>query len=112
MATGARWAARSAATRRWPLGRAAGSAVDVPTEQDFEAKAATDITDKNVDSKLKASRPISRLSRGAWPAARARPDGVARAAGPAAIRVARRGEVAQLCVDRGEVDDRVGIRRR
>ena len=30
-----------------------GSAVDVPTEQDFEDKAASDITDKNVDSKLK-----------------------------------------------------------
>jgi hypothetical protein len=33
---------------------AAGSAVDVPTEQDFEAKAATDITDKNVGDKLKS----------------------------------------------------------
>jgi hypothetical protein len=33
---------------------AAGSAVDVPTEQDFEAKAATDITDKNVADKLKS----------------------------------------------------------
>lgn len=31
-----------------------GSAVEVPTEQDFEAKAATDITDKNVDTKLKS----------------------------------------------------------
>lgn len=31
-----------------------GSAVDVPTEQDFEDKAASDITDKNVDSKLKS----------------------------------------------------------
>jgi len=36
-------------------GSAAGSAaVDVPTEQDFEDKAAADITDKNVDSKLKS----------------------------------------------------------
>jgi multidrug efflux pump subunit AcrA (membrane-fusion protein) len=35
-------------------GSAAGSAVDVPTEQDFEDQAAKDITDKNVDSKLKA----------------------------------------------------------
>lgn len=36
-------------------GSAAGSAaVDVPTEQDFEDKAATDITDKNVDAKLKS----------------------------------------------------------
>ena len=34
---------------------AAGSAaaVDVPTEVDFEAKAKIDITDKNVDSKVK-----------------------------------------------------------
>ena len=33
---------------------AAGSAaVDVPTEQDFEAQANKDITDKNVDDKLK-----------------------------------------------------------
>jgi hypothetical protein len=32
---------------------AAGSDVDVPTEQDFEAQAKADITDKNVDSKLK-----------------------------------------------------------
>jgi hypothetical protein len=33
---------------------AAGSAaVDVPTEQDFEAQADKDITDKNVDDKLK-----------------------------------------------------------
>ena len=35
-------------------GSAAGSAVDVPTEQDFEDKAAADITDKNVDAKLKS----------------------------------------------------------
>ena len=34
-------------------GSAAGSAVDVPTEQDFEAQANKDITDKNVDDKLK-----------------------------------------------------------
>ena len=33
---------------------AAGSAVDVPTEEDFEAKAATDVTSANVDSKVKA----------------------------------------------------------
>jgi hypothetical protein len=32
---------------------AAGSDVDVPTEQDFEEQAKADITDKNVDSKLK-----------------------------------------------------------
>ena len=31
----------------------AAAAVDVPTEQDFEAQASKDITDKNVDSKLK-----------------------------------------------------------
>ncbi len=31
----------------------AGSAVDVPTEQDFEQQAAKDITDKNVNDKLK-----------------------------------------------------------
>jgi hypothetical protein len=33
---------------------AAGSAVDVPTEEDFEASAKTDITTSNVDSKVKA----------------------------------------------------------
>jgi hypothetical protein len=33
---------------------AAGSAVDVPTEQDFEAQAKTDVDEKNVDTKLKA----------------------------------------------------------
>jgi hypothetical protein len=33
---------------------AAGSAVDVPTEEDFEAQAKTDITTANVDSKVKA----------------------------------------------------------
>lgn len=32
---------------------AAPAAVDVPTEQDFEAQANKDITDKNVDDKLK-----------------------------------------------------------
>lgn len=33
---------------------AAGSAaVDVPTEQDFEDQASKDVTDKNVDDKLK-----------------------------------------------------------
>lgn len=31
----------------------APAAVDVPTEQDFEAQAKTDVTDKNVDTKLK-----------------------------------------------------------
>lgn len=31
----------------------AGSAVDVPTEQDFEQQAAKDIDTKNVDGKLK-----------------------------------------------------------
>jgi hypothetical protein len=35
-------------------GSAGSAAVDVPTEQDFEDKAATDITDKNVDAKLKS----------------------------------------------------------
>ncbi len=37
-------------------GSAAGSgsaAVDVPTEQDFEQQASKDITDKNVNDKLK-----------------------------------------------------------
>lgn len=29
------------------------AAVDVPTEVDFEAKAKTDITDKNVDQQVK-----------------------------------------------------------
>jgi hypothetical protein len=33
---------------------AAGSAVDVPTEEDFEAQAKTDVTTSNVDSKVKA----------------------------------------------------------
>jgi hypothetical protein len=33
---------------------AAGSAVDVPTEEDFESQAKTDITTSNVDSKVKA----------------------------------------------------------
>ena len=32
---------------------AGSAAVDVPTEQDFEAQANKDITDKNVDDKLK-----------------------------------------------------------
>lgn len=32
----------------------AGSAVDVPTEEDFEAQAKTDITTSNVDTKVKA----------------------------------------------------------
>jgi ABC-type glycerol-3-phosphate transport system substrate-binding protein len=32
----------------------AGSAVDVPTEEDFEASAKTDITTANVDTKVKA----------------------------------------------------------
>lgn len=32
---------------------AGSAAVDVPTEQDFEAQADKDITDKNVDDKLK-----------------------------------------------------------
>jgi hypothetical protein len=32
----------------------AGSAVDVPTEEDFEAQAKTDVTTANVDSKVKA----------------------------------------------------------
>jgi hypothetical protein len=32
----------------------AGSAVDVPTEEDFEAQAKTDITTANVDGKVKA----------------------------------------------------------
>lgn len=32
---------------------AAGSAVDVPTEQDFEEQAKTEITDKNVEAQLK-----------------------------------------------------------
>ena len=32
---------------------AAGSAVDVPTEQDFEAQAKGDVDEKNVDTKLK-----------------------------------------------------------
>lgn len=31
-----------------------GSAVDVPTEEDFESQAKTDITSTNVDSKVKA----------------------------------------------------------
>jgi hypothetical protein len=35
-------------------GSAAGSAVDVPTEEDFEGKAKTDISTANVDSKVKA----------------------------------------------------------
>jgi hypothetical protein len=42
------------------MGSAAGSgsaamaaAVDVPTEQDFEDQASTDITDKNVEAKVK-----------------------------------------------------------
>ncbi len=34
-------------------GSAAAPLVDVPTEVDFEAKAKTDITDKNVDSQVK-----------------------------------------------------------
>jgi hypothetical protein len=33
---------------------ATGSAVDVPTEEDFEAQAKTDITTGNVDTKVKA----------------------------------------------------------
>ena len=32
---------------------AGSAAVDIPTEQDFEAQANKDITDKNVDNKLK-----------------------------------------------------------
>jgi len=36
-----------------PAAAAAGSAVDVPTEQDFEAQAKTDVDEKNVDTKLK-----------------------------------------------------------
>jgi hypothetical protein len=32
----------------------AGSAVDVPTEEDFEGQAKTDISTANVDSKVKA----------------------------------------------------------
>jgi hypothetical protein len=35
-------------------GSAAGSAVDVPTEEDFETQARTDITTANVDTKVKA----------------------------------------------------------
>ena len=50
----ARWAA-AAPRPPWPAASAAAcGAVDVPTEQDFEAQATTDVTDKNVDAKLKA----------------------------------------------------------
>ena len=50
-ATGSGSAPRSAAP---DMAAGSGSAVDVPTEQDFEDQAASDITDKNVDSKLKS----------------------------------------------------------
>ena len=50
--TGSATMTGSAAVRPEPV--AVGSAVvDVPTEQDFEQQAAKDITDKNVDDKLK-----------------------------------------------------------
>jgi hypothetical protein len=35
-------------------GSAEAAAVDVPTDVDFEEQAATDITDKNVEAKVKA----------------------------------------------------------
>ena len=49
----------SAAAPELGSGSGSGSAVaeapiEVPTEVDFEAKAAEEITDKNVDAKLKA----------------------------------------------------------
>lgn len=44
----------SAGSAMMGSGSAAGSAVDVPTEEDFEAQAKTDITTSNVDSKVKA----------------------------------------------------------
>ncbi|MBV8760378.1 MAG: hypothetical protein JO257_24005 [Deltaproteobacteria bacterium] len=47
-------AAMTGSAAAMPEPVAAGSAVvDVPTEQDFEQQAAKDITDKNVDDKLK-----------------------------------------------------------
>lgn len=43
----------SAAAMTGSAGSAEGSAVDVPTEMDFEAQAKSDITDKNVDQEVK-----------------------------------------------------------
>src|SRR5690242_15046586 len=35
-------------------GSGSSAAVDVPTEEDFEAQAQTDVTDKNLSTKVKA----------------------------------------------------------
>lgn len=54
VATGSGSAMGSAEPVAAGSGSAAGSAaVDVPTEQDFEAQAKTDVDEKNVDTKLK-----------------------------------------------------------
>jgi hypothetical protein len=55
VATGSGSATGSAVAAGSDTGSAAPAAaeVDVPTEQDFEDQAKADITDKNVDSKLK-----------------------------------------------------------
>jgi hypothetical protein len=45
--------AGSAVAAAEPPKPAAPAAVDIPTEQDFEAQAKSNIDDKNVDSKLK-----------------------------------------------------------
>jgi hypothetical protein len=44
----------SAAMAGSGAGSAAAAAVDVPTEMDFESQAKTDVTDKNVEAKVKA----------------------------------------------------------
>lgn len=53
MATGSGSAMAPEPTGSATAAAGSGSAVDVPTEQDFEDKAASDITDKNVGDKLK-----------------------------------------------------------
>jgi hypothetical protein len=45
--------AAGSATGSAPAPAAGSAAVDIPTEQDFEAQAKTDVDEKNVDTKLK-----------------------------------------------------------